>query len=236
MNNIPEYCNTCPENVYNKNNVCYNIAMTTIPEPKVKNKDLADVPRGKIAGYLRITPEQQREFYLSLARMTYLDAAKKLGISDRYTTDSSLKQIGYRLYKETNPEELGISSDAIAIVSTALAERKSKAQTEIMDGANPEVLDSSDSKQLVIGGKNKAALLLHKKMDMLMNSKKRLDAVPVSQLATMFGILFDKAQIIQGEATENIAVMAQVKKDMNPQEALDALLKIREFQQEQKHE
>jgi hypothetical protein len=208
---------------------------------KSKKKEILDAPlnevaRGKIAGYLKITPEQHKQFFLDLARMTYLDAAKRLGISDRYTTDSSLKQIGYRLYKETNPDELGISSDAVKIVTDALSERKSRAQQDIMESANPEVLDSSDSKQLVVGGKNKAAVLLHKKMDMLMNSKKRLDAVPVSQLATMFGILFDKAQIISGEATENIAVMAKVKKDMNPQEALDALLKIREFQQEQKHD
>ena len=50
-------------------------------------------------------------------------------------------------------------------------------------------------------------------------------------LATTVGILFDKGQIIQGEATENVAVLAKIKSDMSPEEMMDAVLKMREIHQ-----
>src|SRR5690606_26258617 len=98
----------------------------------------------------------------------------------------------------------------------------------------PEVLDPADTKRLITGGKNKALMALHRKFDYMMQSKKALNDVSLSQLAQTFGILFDKDQILKGEATENIAVMAQVDKDMKPEDALAALGRFREAQEVEK--
>lgn len=184
---------------------------------------------------LQITDEQKKTFYLSLARLNLVDAAKGIGLGERYTTDNSIRAISFRLLKSIDPRLLGLSEDTITIVKDALEGRRAKAHTEITDGAQPELLDPEDSKMLVIGGKNKAAMLLHKKFDRLMKNKKMLDEVSLSQLATTFGIMFDKSQILRGEATENIAVMANVKSNMTPEESLEVLLKMREIQQEEKH-
>jgi hypothetical protein len=184
---------------------------------------------------LNLTDERKKEFFLSLANKSYTDAARQLGLQEFYTTDNSLRTIAYKLYKQIDPRTLGVSEDAISIVHASIADRQGRASKEVTDGATPELLDPEDSKMLVIGGKNKAAVLLHKKFDRLMKNKKFLDEVSLSQLATTFGILFDKSQILKGEATENIAVMAKVDPNMTPEQSLEALLRMREIQQEEKH-
>lgn len=213
-------------------NTCYNIRMNapeTMP-PKTKGSNNPDLPLS-----LTIDDTTKKDFYLSLATKNYVDAAKAIGLDKRYTTENSLRTIAFKLFKSIDPNTLGISNDAVQIVRAALDDRRAKAHTEITDGSQPELLNPDDAKQLVIGGRNKAAILLHKKMDAISKSKRQLEDVTLSQLATTFGIFFDKSQILRGEATENIAVMAKVNPNMTPEESLEALLKMREVDQEQKH-
>lgn len=193
-------------------------------------------PNMKLPEHLQWSDEKKRDFYISLAQMNYIEAAKHAGLGAHYNSDNSLRAMGYKIFKSLRPLDLGIAKDTIEIVTQAIENRKVAPNKISTDGAQPELLDPEDTKQLVIGGKNKAAILLHKKFDRLMKNNKALDEVSLSQLATTFGILFDKSQIIRGESTENIAVMAKVSTNMTPEESLEALLKMREFQQEKKHE
>lgn len=189
-----------------------------------------------IPAHLNLDDEMRKKFFLSLATMNYLEAARNIGLAAHYSSDNSLRSMGYRIYKGIRPLELGIAPDTIEVVHAAIDRRKVAPNQIMTDGAQPELLDPDDTKQLVIGGKNKAAILLHKKFDRMMKNNKMLDETSLSQLATTFGILFDKSQILKGEATENIAVMAKIGANMSPEESLAALLKMREVQQEQKHD
>lgn len=184
----------------------------------------------------KLSDEQKRNFYLSLTHMNYLEATKALGWGGLFANDESLRAVGRKLYMAINPQMLGISNDAVELVKKAIEERRSRPQRQVTEQFDAELLDPTDTAKLITTGKNKAAILLNKKMDRLMGNKKLLDQVTLPQLATAFGILFDKSQILRGEATENIAVMAKIDRNMTAEESLDALLKMREIQQEEKHE
>jgi hypothetical protein len=185
-----------------------------------------------------VTPELQKEFFKSLVTCNFSEAAIKIGLGDRYTNASTLRGTAYKLYKDIlakGLDQIGIDQDVAEMVRSAVDERRMSGgnrkitESNELDVFEPaELLDPKDMKGVIVGGRNKAAMLLHKKMDRLNKNKKMLDATPLSQIATMFGILFDKSQILTGQATENIAVMSKISKDMTPEETLEALVKMRE--------
>lgn len=171
-------------------------------------------------------------FYRSLVHNGFSQAAAEIGLDRIYPNKATLRIKGYQIYKSIVPSELGISHDVVELVQKSIQSRKGgfARNTQELDGlSNPgDIIDPSDTKNVILGGRNKAAMLLHKKMDRLNKSKKLLDGVTLTQLATTFGIFFDKAQILTGQATENIQMLAKIKSDMSPEESLDALLKMRE--------
>lgn len=180
-----------------------------------------------------VSEAKQKEFYKSLVLCNFTEAGEKIGLGARYK-GSSLRATAYKLYKDIDPVKLGLDKDVIDMVTAAVEERRMSRGNIIKHESNDleivpsELLDPKDMKGVIIGGRNKAVMLLHKKMDRLSKNKKMLDMTPLSQIATMFGILFDKAQILTGQATENIAVMAKINKEMTPEETLAALTQMRE--------
>jgi hypothetical protein len=186
---------------------------------------------------IELTDKQKIEFYKSLVTKSYTDAGIAIGLDKDYKTNDSLRSASHKLYKDLRPQELGISQDIIEMVQGAIEQRKLTSNRVITDNlASGELLDPEDTRGLVIGGRNKAAMLLHKKMDRISRSKKMLDALSLSQLATTFGIMFDKAQIVQGQATENIAVLSKIDPNMTAEMAIDALTKMREVTRSEKAE
>ncbi len=186
---------------------------------------------------MTITDKQKISFYKSLVTLNYTEAGAAIGMDRSYKTNDSLRSAAYKVYKDIVPEKLGISAEIVDMVKKSIEARKVSGGRVITEGVNAgDLLDPEDTKGLVIGGRNKAAALLHKKMDRMSRSRKLLDAVSLSQLATTFGIMFDKAQIVQGQATENIAVLAKVDPNMTPEDALESLTKMREAVVSQKAE
>lgn len=181
------------------------------------------------------TDAEKREFYKSLITKNFSEAAAGIGLDKRYTNASSLRAKAYQLYKSIVPEELGIDKEIVEMVQKSIEARKSAPNRHITEVGgildNTDLIDPQDTKQVIVGGRNKAAMLLHKKMDRLSKNKKLLDNVTLTQLATTFGIFFDKAQILQGQATENIQVLAKISDNLSAEESLDMLLKMREKEQ-----
>lgn len=172
-------------------------------------------------------------FFKSLVSKNFSEAGAEIGLDKTYTNPNSLRGSAYRLYRIIlgQAESLGIGPDIVELVSQAIERRKVMGGTEpkeLIDMNHSSIINPEDTKQVILGGRNKAAMLLHKKMDRLAASKKLLDATTLTQLATTFGIFFDKAQILQGQATENIAVMAKIKDNITPEESLSMLLQMRE--------
>ena len=175
-----------------------------------------------------MTKTDKRNFYKSLVTMNFTEAAANIGLDRKYQNTNTLRNYGYQIYKSIDPMELDIDRDVVEMVESAIEKRRAGGSTDIIEHHPEELINPNDTKEVVIGGANKAAMLLHKKMDRMNKSKKLLDAVSLSQLSTTFGILFDKSRIVQGEATEHIAYMGRIKSDMTPEETLDALIGMRE--------
>lgn len=79
--------------------------------------------------------------------------------------------------------------------------------------------------------------ILERKLDIIEGSNdKELAKLDLVRLTTAFGTLVDKAQLLQGNATEHIALYARVNniEDMTPDDAMKNLLKAREVAIEQK--
>lgn len=179
-----------------------------------------------------LSDKDKLKFYKSLVTKNYVEAASEIGLDKRYTNISSLRGAGFNLYRSIDPVALGIPQDVVDMVAAAIEERKMASRRQIAEPGEVELLDPNDTKKLVMGGRNKAAMLIHKKMDYLSKSKKSLQAENLGTLAKVFGIFFDKAQIIQGQATENIAHYAKIENNLSPEESLNILLKMREIEQE----
>lgn len=188
--------------------------------------------------YRNLTPEQYKEFYKLLVTHNYSEAASQIGMDAFYKGDS-LRTAGYQIYKDIQAkggaEGIGIDPELASMVEASIESRKifkgrrPEKDTQALQFTPTELLDPSDSKQIVVGGRNKAAMLLHKKFDMINSNKQMLKETSLSQLGTVFGILFDKSQILQGQATENISVLSRnIADDLTPEDSLNMILKMRE--------
>jgi hypothetical protein len=177
----------------------------------------------------------RKRFFKALVTKNFSEAGTLIGLDKKYTNASSLRATSYQLYQDilaNDLDKLGIDKEVVEIVTSAIEARKSSPGREITEVNNADLLVPEDTKGVIIGGRNKAAMLLHKKMDRLSKNKKLLDATTLTQLATTFGILFDKAQILTGQATENIAMMSKVSLNgLTPEETLELLINNREKQQ-----
>jgi hypothetical protein len=147
----------------------------------------------------------------------------------------------YRIYLEVcqDPDRFGISQDVIDLVKDGIESRKNKTNKkplQLNNATETAMIDPKDLKGIVTQGRNKAAMLIHEKMDDLARHPKKLAKENIVSLAKVFGIFFDKSQIVQGEATEHVAVLAKVDDDMDPQDAIDALLQMRQKTMEDKYE
>lgn len=135
-----------------------------------------------------------------------------------------------------NPERYGISKETVNDVLLSLEKRKTiglmnqdPEKQDLTLREQKELLDPKDIKGLVISGRNKAAKLLNEKLDRIGKSRKALDDVDISKLATVMAIMVDKAQILQGQATEHIAVLSKnIDSNLTPEEAIDMALRMRE--------
>lgn len=171
-----------------------------------------------------------------LREKSLFEAAVECGIDKYFDNKAQIINYMYRSFLKirSNPEAFAISPDIVEEVEDKMSRRNlyGKDRRELINEEFTNKLANikdADVKQIVHLGRNKAAIILDRKMDMLLQSKKALAKENIVSLAKVFGIYFDKAQIINGQATEHIAIMAKgVKDDITPEEALNELIKRRE--------
>lgn len=186
--------------------------------------------------YMVLTPEKKCDIFRMLGSKSIVETGLEFGFDKHYKNTTAVKNAVYKIYKQVSqePEKFPISPDVVEFVKGIMQNRsitvKKVTDAPTLAESNESLLNQ-DFKDILIQGRRKAFTLLNKKMERIGSSKKKLDEVNISSLAQVFGILFDKAQIITGESTENIAVLAKIDKDMTPEEALQAVLKSRENNQ-----
>lgn len=156
---------------------------------------------------------------------------------DKYYKDSrAVKNAVYRAYQAAvkDPARYGLTIEDAAKIQDTMKSRlpvqiRANLPTTLREKMDDE--KNKDFKELAIEGRNKAYQILLRKLDMVGRNKRNLGEVNLSTLATTFGILFDKAQITKGEATENVAIMGKVDTNMSAEDALGMVLKMREINQ-----
>lgn len=88
-------------------------------------------------------------------------------------------------------------------------------------------MDTEEMVEMAKGTRNMAVQLLEMKLQELYADPAQREKLNLATLATVFGILFDKTQLMNGLATENIAIQAKIDINMNSDTALQELDKMR---------
>ena len=109
-----------------------------------------------------------------------------------------------------------------------MARRRGKEPVVVETKQEIRKLDTTEMVELSKDTRNKAIQILDKKLTELYADPDALSKVNLATLATVFGILFDKTQLMTGMATENIAIQANININMRADEALEELNKMRE--------
>lgn len=90
------------------------------------------------------------------------------------------------------------------------------------------LLDNKAMVELSANTRNNILQVLEMKVSQLYEDPEELKKVNLATLATAFGIMFDKNQLMHGLATENIAIQAKIDINMTSDMALAELNKMRE--------
>jgi len=76
--------------------------------------------------------------------------------------------------------------------------------------------------------RNVSLEVLNMKLMELRNNPEALSKINLATLATTFGIMYDKGQLMDGMATQNIAIHAKVDISMSAEQAMNELDKMRQ--------
>lgn len=178
---------------------------------------------------------KKRALFKDLAVYPKYEAGVRAGLDKIYSNKRSLVSSVTRIYQEikANPEKFTITPDVIEMVDKGLTDRKFNT-IGVTQGNKPtiyegkEKLDEMDIKELIETGSKKAWMLYNKKLDSLLKSKKAMKNVSISAIAQAGGIVFDKRQIVRGEATEHISLKAKISNDLTPKQKMELILSMRE--------
>lgn len=174
--------------------------------------------------------------FKALSTKTLYEAGIQFGLDKYYKDSRAVTNAVYNIYRKVlaDPQRYAVLPETVELVKGVVANRSVSKTANTTLREKIDVDANPDFKDLVLSGRKKAFVLLNKKMDRVMKSNKSIDEIGITALAQTFGILFDKAQIISGEATENVAVLAKIDRNMSSEDALATVLKMREKNNEEK--
>jgi hypothetical protein len=118
-------------------------------------------------------------------------------------------------------------------IRRSTARSKGQEVLEVVPKHTLRKIDTAEMVEMAKDTRNKAVQILDMKLTDLFNDPEQLQKTNLATLATVFGILFDKAQLAAGLSTQNIAISAKIDVNMSSDKALDELNKMREKFNEQ---
>lgn len=186
---------------------------------------------------VKTLPDSKKgDIFRMLNHKSTYDTGIEFGFDKHFKDVTGVKNAVYRIYKAVveDPQRYFVTPEVAQMVQEKMSTRSATVFEQKKLAEQKDELENVDFKSKLLQGRDSAFRILQSKMERVSSSKKRLDEVNLSTLAQTFGILFDKAQIIQGEATENVAVLAKIDKDMPPEDAIQAVLRARENNQADK--
>lgn len=187
---------------------------------------------------VRITDDKKQRIFLMCGDMNFTEVGFQFELDKYYKSVASMKDTVQRIYNnvKNDPIKYGLDYERANTVVEKVSDRqtsglipKGTTTPDMPLREKQEILNPNDIKGLMLGSRNKAAKIIHEKLERISRSKKSIDDIGLGELAKVVGILFDKGQIIQGQSTENIAVMSKnIDSSLTPEEALATVLKMRE--------
>lgn len=165
--------------------------------------------------------------FKTLASKSFYSTGLDFGLDKHYDTRPKIVSAVQGVYKEVSadPNRFAVSEETIGLVEQGLKSRKGFNQASILDDKE---IESLDERKLVLGSKNKAWMLLNRKLDYLLKNKKAFRNESIQKLAWVAGLTFDKSQIVDGKATETISILSKVKEGITASEAMAEIMKVRE--------
>lgn len=185
---------------------------------------------------MNLSDEKKGLVVKMLASKPLYETGVEFGFDKHYSTTIAVKNAVYRIYQQVkkDPEKYLVNPEALEVIAGIVNSRALSKTNKTTLKEKQEAVEKSDLKTILLDMRRKSLVLLDAKLERIGSSRKRLDEVPITSLAQAAGIIFDKTQIIQGEATENVALLAKIDTKMSPAEAISTLLKMREFNQIEK--
>lgn len=109
-----------------------------------------------------------------------------------------------------------------------MARRRGHEPTVPTTKAELRKIDTQQMVELSKDTRNLAVQILNQKLVQMQSDPEALSKTSIKDLATVFGILVDKSQLLNGLATSNIAIQAKIDINMTSDKALEELNKMRE--------
>jgi len=180
-----------------------------------------------MANPFKLTDIQKRAVFKTLATKSQYQTGLHFDFQKYYKSNVQIINAVRKIYTDVkeNLEEYGVSQELLEMVEDGMKTRRDQqgtaAMVPVMEGAVNE-------KTLVLGARTKAWTALNRKLDGILRSNKELKGISLSQLGVLAGISFDKAQIVEGKATEHIVMNAKIEKDMTVDELMSQIMRNRE--------
>lgn len=181
--------------------------------------------------------DKKAAIFRKLASGTLYEVGVEFELDKHYKDAVAVRNKVYNIYREVSqdPETYFVHPDTVALVVEAVSKRKVATRSADTMVETQEKLKDADIKSLTISSRDKAGKLINHKLSYLESHPKALVGESLVTLGKIFGILFDKAQIIQGQATEHVAVMSKIDSSMSTEDAIQAVLRSREINQVEKY-
>jgi hypothetical protein len=181
-----------------------------------------------------LAPEKKALLFKQLATKTAYEVGIEFGFDKTRKTAGSVASAVHKIYNEVknNPEKFALSQDAVDVVTIAVSSRSAIGRSGKAHTTLREKIDANKSKtieELALDNRSKAWQLLSLRLDDALSSRRKREKISLGEIAKVAGITFDKGQLIEGKATEHVATMAKIEGDINPGQAIDLILKMREY-------
>lgn len=166
--------------------------------------------------------------FLAMENAGNIEVAYKFGLDRYFNTEPSMRSAVTRAYNLVleNPLEYEITTEKAAYIQGIVTSRQIMRKPETLREAKE--IEEMDISKMVLNTRNMTASLIQRKLEYLDEHPRALQEESLANLVKVFTGLFDKGQIIQGAATEHIAVMSKIDNRLSPEEAMKAIMQMRE--------
>lgn len=187
---------------------------------------------------LSLTPEKKALITKMLKDKTAYEVGLAFELDKHYKNAATMIATVSKIYNQVknNPEKYAMDPMIIKEVEAKVNSRRAVSVRGEEGVAERKTLRQiTDEKKnmkiedIALDNRAKAAALLSIRLDDYLNSKKHRSKIGLGELAKVYGITFDKGQIVEGKATDHVAMMAKIDGDMTPGEAIDVVMKMREY-------